>query len=89
MISRPDAFDIAKRNVPCLENREWYSITEVDTGLPINPHAYTQTGRDIWLVRYSSEDKQSDSRVLRSSMGLAINKADGKIVFHGLITDEG
>lgn len=88
MITRGRAYKIAKQEVPSLEQRKWHALRE-ESGENIIAYPAVPRGTAVWLVSYSPEDKRSDSNIISSSMGLAINKTDGRVLFHGLITDEG
>ena len=89
MITREVAYQIAKQEVPCLEHRKWYSLKEEDSGNKLNIYCNITQGTAFWQMTYSNEYKYSTSNVIGACMGLAISKADGRVLFHGLITDEG
>jgi hypothetical protein len=89
LISRDEAERIALKVFPDMQNREWSKIEYVDSGRALCIYSNIPQLTELWLVYYSCQDRHSASNVIGACKGLAINKADGKILFHGLITDEG
>ncbi len=90
MITKEQAFLIAKQLVPDIEERRSYHILDQ---MP-RKNLFVTEGEDPeydnqWCVSYSKDRKDSDLWRLISSDGVVISRTDGRIIYHGDLGDEG
>ena len=88
MITESQALEIARKEVPDLDERQFLSVTD---GPPRIFRAWLDSvpPKNVWSITYSMFKKDSNNFGLYSSLAIIICKETGEIIFNGCLCDEG
>lgn len=85
MITKEQAFAIAKELVPDIDEHNFYDVTDDLPRLNLLLDEESEN-QDHWCVTYCTPDKNSPAIYLHTTDCIVIDKTNGRVVYHGSIT---